>query len=190
MCGGFLSTLPCAHTWYGENILQATVVWTSQKYHLWLLPWYVWYNTIWYFFPILFPGLFWWSNRSLFRITLQLCGWKTRDGVRAGLCKQKKFHYVCILIRSIQKLRYHRNIARSHSLMANWNIIFCPEMKAEFKLSISILPLVMQSHFSFTDVATSCPFMYLQASFVSSDLGAITEATKKSGKVKIRSECL
>jgi hypothetical protein len=70
-------------------------------------------------------------------------------------------------------------------------------MKAQLKLSIFILPFsdtyenfIYSSDRLFYLLATSYPFMYLQASFVSSDLGAITEATKKSGKVKIRPERL
>lgn len=42
--------------------------------------------------------------------------------------------------------------------------------------------------FFIADIIIPCSFMYFQASFVSTDLGAITEATKKSGKVKIASD--
>ena len=71
--------------------------------------------------------------------------------------------------------------------MADYNVFFLswsPENESRIvKINLYVASDLKNIQLLFADVIMSCPFMYLQASFLSSDLGTITDAVKKSGKV-------
>ena len=74
--------------------------------------------------------------------------------------------------------------------MADYNVFFLsrsPENECRIvKINLYVASHLKNIQLLFVVVIMTCPFMYLQASFLSSDLGTITDAVKKSGKVRIR----